>query len=349
MNNNIIKASLCGLWGLVLGLCLWGTTACQSSGQGQDEGQSLTPLHLELGEEVESLPDSLWRYLALPRAAVYATPDSGTTAVACLPYGTLLALAEQRGDWTQVHVYLDELQIDNPATYKLWLATEAIAGLEELSLTPSLIQSQEARGDAAEAEEQAYEVQLIDEATYRRASQHRLPRQQGEPWTQFPLEISRPSGTTYITAEEGAELEGQLGYLRELNLYYLRGCGNSRCYWELYPQHEDIELNYWVSDVPLCSPDKQWLYDEDWSEANSLGAILIAEGEAKQAVYRHFPCWRGCAVEGSTEGLAFMDAEGWIYLRVCPNVRTGLVPDEALPQCYLRLRLKASITTPTNN
>lgn len=335
-----IKASLWRVK-LVFILSMWGGAACKSIKEGQDNEKSFVNLQLERGDDIESLPDSLWRFLALPKTALYASPDSSKQPVAHIPYGTLLALAIVQNDWTQVHCYLNEYQVDNPGTYKLWLPTRVICRLGELSLTPSLVRIQQEPSENSDAEDQAYEVELIDKVTFFKACQHALPRLQGMPWTQFPLSISRPSSTTDISAEEGGELSGELAYLPELDLYYRRGCGKSRCYWELYPWNNPLGQEYWVTDQPLCSPNKQWIYDENWGEA-TLGAIRIAEGEAKQQIYRHFPCWRGSEIYSYGEEYAFMDAKGWIYLQVCPNVRSQVIGEETLQLSYLRLRLKAS-------
>ena len=333
MKISITKAMLHGLCALSISLGLWSAIACQSNSPKNSVESSVS------SSSIEEEPDSLWRFAIQPQTALYNTPDSTQTPFAHIPYGTLLALVEQKDNWTLVKCDIEVEPTEDAKTYQLWVPSHHVATLRQLALTPGLVQQEESPRRGTKATASAYEVQLIDKATFDKAKQDTLPRLRGKKWNKFPLTIRRHSDTTHITAEEAKNMEYGVGCIQELNLFYTRFRSRNRYFWSLYPAHKDIEKDYMCTDQPLCTPDKQWIFDEFW-ESGEVSANHIAEGEVTQSISTVFPCWRGLQDLYANGGVAFMDAKGWIYLQVWPNVLTKGIGDDELPHYYLRLRLR---------
>ena len=334
MKISITKAMLHGLYALSISLGLWSATACQSNSPKNSAESSVS------SSSIEEESDSLWRFAIQPQTALYNTPDSTQTPFAHIPYGTLLALVEQKDNWALVKCDIEVEPTEDAKTYQLWVPSHHVATLHQLALTPSLVQQEESPRRGTKATAATYEVQLINKATFDKAKQDTLPRLRGKKWHKFPLTIRRNSDTTHITAEDAKNMEYGIGYVKELNLFYSRCRSRHRYIWSLYPEHDDIEKDYMCTDQPLCTPDRQWIFDELWM-FGEVHALRIAEGEVTQSISTVFPCWRGLQDLYANGGAAFMDAKGWVYLQVCPNVLTKGVGDDELPHYYLRLRLRA--------
>lgn len=321
-------------------LCVW-TMACSSAGK--SEQGSINLERLEKGEDIDTLSHHLWRYVAVPKVGLYASADSTEQPILFMSYGSHLGQAEVKGAWTLIHFYLYYELGEFMGYYKAWVPTNAIARVEDMRLTNSLVQVEQNPVDGDILQEQLFGVELIDESVFVEAKRREIPRIQGEKWTQFPLTITRSSRTMTITAEEATNEYDGLGYIKELDLYYNLVCGNRYCRWDLFPFDEDRVEDCSVSAPPLCSPNQKWLYDEYWEEPTSLGAVLIEDGEAKRGIQCRFPYWRATVGYRYGDKLPFMDAEGWIYLEVCPSVDNLMLMEEEIPHSFLRIRLKESV------